>query len=257
METTAHPPGDIALDSSRRSADPPSSEAAAAARHALLLVEDDAAFSRELADLLAMHQGLAVRVAADGRTALAMVDEGPLDLILIDIGLPDMDGRDLCRLIRRRGVKLPILMLTAYAGDADHILGLESGANGYLVKPIRTALLLAHIRAQLRQHELSDDATFTIGPYRFRPATKLLVDPTRQRKVHLTEREAAIVKFLYRMGDRPVPRATLLDEVWGYNARVETHTLETHIYRLRQKMEPTPRRPTLLLTEDGGYRLKR
>jgi len=257
MQTTAHPATGIELNGSRRSADAPSSEAAAPARHALLIVEDDAAFSRELADLLVMHQDFAVRVAADGRTALAMADEGPFDLILIDIGLPDMDGRDLCRLMRRRGVKLPILMLTAYAGDADHVLGLESGANGYLVKPVRIALLLAHIRALLRQHELSDDATFTIGPYRFRPATKMLVDRTRRRKVHLTEREAAIVKFLYRMGDRPVPRATLLDEVWGYNARVETHTLETHIYRLRQKIELTPRQPTLLLTEEGGYRLKR
>jgi DNA-binding response OmpR family regulator len=168
-----------------------------------------------------------------------------------------MDGRDLCRLVRRRGMKLPILLVTALAAEADLVLGLDSGANDYLVKPFRAAVLLANIRALLRQHELSDDATFTIGPYRFRPATKLLVDHTHRRKVLLTEREAAIVKFLYRMGDRPVARATLLDEVWGYNARVETHTLETHIYRLRQKIELTPRQPTLLLTEEGGYRLKR
>jgi DNA-binding response OmpR family regulator len=116
-------------------------------------------------------------------------------------------------------------------------------------------VLLARLRAQLRQFELSYDATFPIGPYTFRPSAKMLVNPEANRKIHLTEKETAILKYLYRVGDRPVPREVLLDEVWGYNAGVTTHTLETHIYRLRQKIEADPSGPRLLLTEGGGYRL--
>ena len=223
----------------------------------LLIVDDDEPLRRELAEQLHLHEQVQVREAADGKSGLAAASEGHVDLILLDVGLPDTDGRDLCRLMRKRGVKAPIIMLTAHDTDADAILGLDSGANDYVAKPFRLAVLLARIRAQLRQFEASDDASFPIGPYVFRPAAKMLVDETKNRKVHLTEKETAIVKYLYRVGDRAVPRATLLDEVWGYNAGVTTHTLETHIYRLRQKMEPHPEAPALLVTEPGGYRLVR
>jgi len=223
----------------------------------VLIIDDDAELRRELADLLHLHEQLDVREAADGRGGLEKAAEGHVDLILLDVGLPDSDGRDLCRLMRKKGVKAPVIMLTAADTDADAILGLDSGANDYVAKPFRLPLLLARIRAQLRQFELSDDASFPVGPYSFRPAVKMLVDEARQRKVHLTEKETAIVKFLYRVGDRPVPRDQLLDEVWGYNAGVTTHTLETHIYRLRQKIEASPEQPSLLVTEPGGYRLVR
>ena len=223
----------------------------------VLIIDDDAELRRELADLLHLHEQLDVREAPDGRSGLEKAGEGHVDLVLLDVGLPDSDGRDLCRLMRKKGVKAPIIMLTAADTDADAILGLDSGANDYVAKPFRLPLLLARIRAQLRQFEQSDDASFPVGPYSFRPAVKMLVDEARQRKVHLTEKETAIVKFLYRVGDRPVPRDQLLDEVWGYNAAVTTHTLETHIYRLRQKIEPSPEQPSLLVTEPGGYRLVR
>ena len=223
----------------------------------VLIIDDDAELRRELADLLHLHEQLDVREAGDGRSGLEKAAEGHVDLVLLDVGLPDSDGRDLCRLMRKKGVKAPIIMLTAADTDADAILGLDSGANDYVAKPFRLPLLLARIRAQLRQFEQSDDASFPVGPYSFRPAVKMLVDEARQRKVHLTEKETAIVKFLYRVGDRPVPRDQLLDEVWGYNAAVTTHTLETHIYRLRQKIEPSPEQPSLLVTEPGGYRLVR
>jgi len=175
----------------------------------------------------------------------------------MDVGLPDTDGRDLCRLMRRQGVKTPVIMLTAHDSDADTILGLDSGANDYIPKPFRLGVLLARVRAQLRQFELSDDATFPIGPYAFRPSAKILTNSETDKKIHLTEKETAILKYLYRMGDRPVPRDVLLDEVWGYNAGVTTHTLETHIYRLRQKVEPDPTNAQILVTEPGGYRLVR
>ena len=133
-------------------------------------------------------------------------------------------------------------------------LGLESGANDYMTKPFRLGVLLARIRAQLRQHEQSEDAVFTIGPYTFRPASKLLLD-AEGKKIRLTEKETSILKYLYRAGERVVTRDVLLHEVWGYNAGVTTHTLETHIYRLRQKIEKDPGQAELLITETGGYKL--
>jgi DNA-binding response OmpR family regulator len=146
-------------------------------------------------------------------------------------------------------------MLTAAESDADAVLGLDSGANDYVTKPFRLSVLLARLRAQLRQHEQSDDAIFTIGPYTFRPSAKTLTDAGGRRKIRLTEKETAILKFLYRAGDQVIGRETLLGEVWGYNAGVTTHTLETHIYRLRQKIEKDPSNATILVTEAGGYRL--
>jgi DNA-binding response OmpR family regulator len=166
-----------------------------------------------------------------------------------------MDGRELCRLMRRSGVRSPILMLTGADTDSDAILGLDSGANDYIVKPFRLSVLLARLRAQLRQHEQSEDAVFTIGPYTFRPSAKLLVDGGGRKKVRLTEKETAILKYLYRAGAKVIGRDTLLGEVWGYNAGVTTHTLETHIYRLRQKIEREPAKAEILVTEPGGYRL--
>ena len=135
------------------------------------------------------------------------------------------------------------------------VRGLDAGANDYVAKPFRIAELLARLRAQMRIFENSEDAVFTIGPYTFRPSAKLLQEATRNRRIRLTEKEAAILKFLYRAGTRPVARQVLLNEVWGYNAAVTTHTLETHIYRLRQKIEPDPTNACLLVTEGGGYRL--
>ncbi|MEO1089292.1 MAG: response regulator transcription factor [Pseudomonadota bacterium] len=228
-----------------------------AATKSVLIIDDDDGLRAELAEQLHLHEQFDVREANDGRSGLERALAGHVDLILMDVGLPDTDGRDLCRLCRKRGVKAPIIMLTAHDTDADAILGLDSGANDYVSKPFRLAVLLARIRAQLRQFEQSDDAAFPIGPYSFRPAAKMLVDETKQKKIHLTEKETAILKYLYRVGDRTVPRETLLDEVWGYNAGVTTHTLETHVYRLRQKIEPSPQTPSIVTTEPGGYRLVR
>ena len=165
-----------------------------------------------------------------------------------------MDGREAVRLLRLEGFKRPIIMLTGRDSDADTVDGLESGANDYVVKPFRFAVLLARIRVQMRQHEASEEAEFQIGPYLFRPASKTLVD-SKGGKLRLTEKEAAILRFLHRAERQSVPRETLLREVWGYNANVTTHTLETHIYRLRQKIEENPADSRLLITDGGGYKL--
>lgn len=221
----------------------------------LFVVDDDEAFRQELADQLTLHEGFEIIQAGTGKEAIDTANHHDFDALILDVGLPDMDGRELCKLLRKQGTKSPIIMLTAHDSDADMILGLDSGANDYVTKPVRISVLMARLRAQLRQFELSDDATFQLGPYSFKPAAKMLDDG--RRKVHLTEKETAILKFLYRHGDRPVARDMLLDEVWGYNAGVTTHTLETHIYRLRQKIEPTAGETTLIVTEQGGYRLVR
>jgi DNA-binding response OmpR family regulator len=221
----------------------------------ILIVDDDQALRNSLAEQLQLHEEFETSGVGTAAEALDTVKSHYFDAILLDVGLPDMDGRELCRLMRRNGVRAPIIMLTAAEGDANAILGLDSGANDYITKPFRLNLLLARLRAQLRQHELSEDAVFTIGPYSFRPGTKLLVDDARRKKVRLTEKETAILKYLYRAGHRIIGRDVLLNEVWGYNSGVTTHTLETHVYRLRQKIERDPARAEILVTEPGGYRL--
>ena len=220
----------------------------------ILLIDDDDDLREALTEQFVMTEEFAVVEAGTGADALQHLKIGLFDLLIVDVGLPDTDGRELCRLMRKQGLKTPVIMLTGHATDADTILGLDAGANDYVTKPFKFPVLLARIRSQLRQHEQSEDAVFKLGPYSFRPALKLLVcaDDT---KIRLTEKETNILKFLYRAPIPVVPRDMLLQEVWGYNAAVTTHTLETHIYRLRQKIEPDPANVQLLLTETGGYRL--
>ncbi len=221
----------------------------------VLIVDDDNTLLQMLSEQLQLHEEFVPSGAKTGAEALKLAKEDHFDVIILDVGLPDMDGREVCRLMRRNGVTSPILILTGADTDADTILGLDSGANDYITKPFRLGVLLARIRAHIRQHERSDDAVFTIGPYTFQPSAKLLVDNSDNRKVRLTDKEAAILKYLYRASDRVVGREVLLDEVWGYSAGVTTHTLETHVYRLRQKIEEDPSKAAILLTEPGGYRL--
>jgi len=221
----------------------------------VLLVDDDTTLIDMLAEQLQLHEEFNIAIGYTGAEALEKAKLDYYDVIILDVGLPDMDGREACRLMRRNGVRSPIIMLTGADTDADTILGLDAGANDYVTKPFRLGVLLARLRAQIRQHERSDDAMFVIGPYTFQPGSKLLVHNEDEKKVRLTDKEGAILKYLYRIGDRTVGRDVLLDEVWGYNAGVTTHTLETHVYRLRQKIEADPSNAQILVTEPGGYRL--
>ncbi|WP_149539805.1 response regulator transcription factor [Siccirubricoccus phaeus] len=223
----------------------------------LLIVDDDVALRQTLAEQLSLDGEFSPVEAATAEEAQHMLAgaNARFDAILLDIGLPDADGRDLCAQLRRQGLKVPIIMLTGHGEEQDVVRGLDAGANDYIAKPFRLNELLARLRAQLRVYDNSEDAVFLIGPYTFRPSAKLLLEQARNRKIRLTEKECAILKYLYRAGGRPVGRQILLNEVWGYNSAVTTHTLETHIYRLRQKIEPDPANAKLLLTEGGGYRL--
>ncbi|HYM71710.1 MAG TPA: response regulator transcription factor [Stellaceae bacterium] len=221
----------------------------------ILIVDDDAALRQSLAEQFERHAEFASAECGTAAAALETVGSDRFDAILLDVGLPDMDGRELCRAMRRAGVTAPIVMLTAADSEGDTVLGLDAGADDYVTKPFRLNVLLARLRAHLRQSEHRDDAVFAIGPYTFQPSAKLMTDPSRRKKVRLTEKETAILRYLYHAGDRAIGRATLLGEVWGYNAGVTTHTLETHVYRLRQKIERDPANAEILVTEPGGYRL--
>ncbi|MBT3916055.1 MAG: response regulator transcription factor [Rhodospirillaceae bacterium] len=221
----------------------------------VLVVDDDEDLRQMLAEQLEIHEEFITDGVESGAEAIETTKTQYYDMILLDVGLPDMDGREVCRVMRRNGVKSPIIMLTGADTDADTILGLDAGANDYVTKPFRIGVLMARLRAHVREHEQSEYAVFQIGPYSFRPAAKLMLDNETEKKVRLTDKETAIVKFLYLAGERVVGRDVLLGEVWGYNAGVTTHTLETHVYRLRQKIERDPSNAVLLVTEPNGYRL--
>lgn len=228
-----------------------------AAERPVLIVDDDPALRATLVEQLTVDGEFSAAEAGCIAEADILLAEPTTryDAVLLDVGLPDGDGRDYCVQLRRRGHRMPVIMLTGSSAETDVVRGLDAGANDYIAKPFRLAELLARLRAQLRSFESSEDAVFAIGPYTFRPSAKMLQDQMRGRRIRLTEKEAAILKFLYRAGTHAVARQVLLNEVWGYNASVTTHTLETHIYRLRQKIEPDPTNARLLITEGGGYRL--
>ena len=223
----------------------------------ILIVDDNEDLRETLAEQLHLYEEFDTDGSGDGATTLKKIRNNSYDLILLDIGLPDMDGRDLCRLIRREGVKAPIIMLTAEKADADTILSLDSGASDYITKPFKTGILMARIRAQLRQFNTLEgpDAVLTIGPYKFRVNSRLLIDEAHNHRIRLTDKEASILRYLHRAGDKVTSRDELLEQVWGYKSGITTHTLETHVYRLRQKIESDPSKAEILVTESGGYRL--
>lgn len=223
----------------------------------ILIVEDDDALRQVLADQISsggMFKSIEAASLNEASRRLGAA-EARFNSIILDINLPDGDGRDFCAQIRKQGHTMPIIMLTGASDEGDVISGLNAGANDYIAKPFRIRELLARLQTQLRLFDASEDAVFNIGPFTFRPAAKLLIGPDNKQRIRLTAKEVDITKYLYRYANRVVPRQELLDEVWGYNAGVTTHTLETHVYRLRQKIERDPTDCRLLITASGGYQL--
>jgi DNA-binding response OmpR family regulator len=207
-----------------------------------------------LTEQLSLFENFEIVAADSGRKSIEIVKTGQIDLIIIGVGLPDINGREAIRVLRKNGFRAPIIILTRHNNDSDVILGLESGANDFIIKPIAIAVLLARIRAQLRQHNASDDAVFAIGSYSFRASSNVLINENGQ-KGRLTDKEKSMLRYMCRNGERSISRETLLQEVWRYNSEVTTHTLETHIYRLRQKIEKNASAPIILVTDSIGYRL--
>ena len=220
----------------------------------VLVLDDDAVFLDALCEGLAAAGFHPVRAGTVAEAeALVARGDARFAALLLDVGLPDGDGRDLCARLRAAGLRVPVLMLTGSDAEADVVRGLEAGANDYVAKPCSAGVLVARLRAHLRLHESSVDAVFSLGPWQFHPAQKLLRD-ARGARVWLTAKEVDILRFMQRIGGT-VSKQALLSEVWGYNPSVSSHTLETHIYRLRQKIEADPYAAQLLLTAEGGYRL--
>ena len=220
----------------------------------LLIVDDDAYLRATLRQQLLIegfNDVFEVGVVADLDKVLSHANP---DLILLDTQMPDGNGIDICQSLRRNGFAKPIVMLTAKGAEGDIVLGLEAGANDYITKPLRLGELIARIRTQLRQFRASDDARFEIGNLSFVPANKMLYKIGSERMQALTEKEAKILKFLYRAFPNDVTKDELLAEVWGFQNGVSTHTLETHIYRLRQKISCLTKKQ-LVLTIEKGYRL--
>jgi DNA-binding response OmpR family regulator len=221
--------------------------------HKILIIDDDAELCEALKEQLSLHEEFDAVAAQNASEGIQITRTGVIDLVIMDIGLPDIEGHEAVRILRRHGFKAPVIMLSGRDADADTVLGLESGANDYVTKPIRFGVLLARIRAQLRQHQASDDAIFTIGACTFRPSSKLFRNHSGN-KVRLTAKETSVLRYLCCAG-QPVSQETLLREVWGYSPGLTTHTLETHIYRLRQKIELDAANPAILITDLRGYRL--
>src|ERR1700752_3826211 len=161
----------------------------------ILIVDDDTELRDALVEQLALHEEFESIAVENGAKGVQAAKAGQIDLVIMDVGLPDVDGREAVRILRQGGFKAPIIMLTGHDTDSDTILGLESGANDYVTKPFRFAVLLARMRAQLRQHESSEDAVFNIGPYTLRPRSKLMLNP-KGNKARLTEKETAILRSL-------------------------------------------------------------
>ena len=199
--------------------------------------------------------------ATTGASVTKEMEKMVFNAIILDVKLPDTDSSELCRFMRHQGINIPIIMLSGNKIDSmkvDHeiIRCLNSGADDHVLRSIKFPLLLAKIRAHLRSHDHSLYATLAVGPFLLDTFNRKLITEKNQ-KIHLTRNEVGLLKFLYRSPGF-VHRHVLLEEVWGYNAAMETHTLETHIYRLRRKMEINPQKPKLLLTSKNksGYRLK-
>ena len=160
----------------------------------ILLVDDDTELREALVEQLSLYEEFDISQEDSAAKGVQTARSDHFDLLIMDVGLPDMDGREAVKLLRKGDFKAPIIMLTGHDTDSDTILGLEAGANDYVTKPFRFAVLLARIRAQLRQHENSEDATFTVGRFTFKPASKLLADE-QGGKVRLTEKETSILRF--------------------------------------------------------------
>lgn len=226
------------------------------ARKRILIIDDDVDFANTLGEELKLHEDYDTSAAYTGAEALEAVRNHNFDALLLDVELPDMNGRDVCRLIRRNGFSAPIVILTVKDSEADTVLGLNSGANDYVSKPFKLTVLLARLRSHIRQYELTDNVELVVGPYVFRPGQKVLIDEDN-KKILLTNKEALILKNLYHAENYRLSRDALLYDVWGYSESSETHTVESHIYRLRQKIEQVPSKPRILLTDGRGYRLNR
>jgi DNA-binding response OmpR family regulator len=222
-------------------------------RPRVLLIEDEPALARGVSDMLAAN-GLDVDVATDGQAGLDAALAARADVVLLDVMLPNVNGYEICRAVRTRGLDVPVLMLTARGQEADVVLGLNLGADDYLTKPFRPAELLARVRALLRRRHAPSpvcrfgDCELDLAARRVR---------RQGSDVALTAKEYALLAFFAGHPGRALPRDLILDAVWGTSVFVTPRSIDRCVTTLRAKVEPNPREPLYIQTvRDIGYRFE-
>lgn len=226
-------------------------------RQSVLVVDDEETLRTTLIDQLATTGRFKPTGASSVLTARQALSEqqGRFNAVILDVGLPDGNGREFCTELRQQGLRIPIIMLTAASEESDVVAGLDAGADDYVAKPFRLRELIARLDRVLDTFEKSIFAVLPVGPYLFRPAEKRLHDPRSDRDIDLTDKETAVLRALYDAGGERIDKETLVRQVFGYSPTANTHTLETHVYRIRQKIEDHPMHPEYLVTSESGYRL--
>jgi DNA-binding response OmpR family regulator len=220
-----------------------------------LVVDDDAKYVEFLTEHLTDQKDVAALIVNNGSDAIRLTKERIFGIILLNSNLSDSDGHQVCRTMRNNGVVSPIIFLSEQMVDSDEILALESGASDYVKKSVNVEVLNARIRAHLRKHIENESAILPIGSFWFHPSDRILLDESNDRIVRLTEKETAILKFLYQAKGYAVSRNDILREIWNYNISSTTNTLTTHIYRLRKKIEPDPSKARILVRRQNAYQL--
>lgn len=225
----------------------------------LLLVDGDSTYCRRLALELRVRASFSVDEATSAGIALGKLDGAPYNILASNVKLPDMDGRELCRRVRIRQPAMPILLLGANPSEDDVVLSFEAGASDFQAAPFTIAVFAARVRCLVHQFEYSLFAQFVIGQKVFRPIHRRIVSATSDSYIALSQTECAILSYLCRNRGRPINRTELLREALGFrvegNARSVSHGIETHIYRLRRKLEVNPSHPRYLITVPRGYML--
>lgn len=224
------------------------------AAHHLLIVSPEHSSHQSPLRQLALYDEFVIAWAGSAAEAMRLLADVHHTAVLVDAPLPDLDEAAFCRQVRRQGTRTPMLVLGA-GNDAAVILALEAGAIDYLAKPVRANLLMARLRAHLRQYEQCEAAAIPMGQFVLRAGDKVLLDTASGQEIRLTARETDLLKYLHRAGDRTVSQSRLLTDVWGYHASVDTHTVQTHVHRLRRKIGDGRGRTKLIVTDGHGYRL--
>jgi two-component system alkaline phosphatase synthesis response regulator PhoP len=223
----------------------------------ILVVEDEESILMALKDDLTL-EGYTVATATDGEAGLIAASEKRYDLLILDIMLPIMNGFDVCRKLRERGVTTPIIMLTARGQEVDRVLGLELGADDYVTKPFSPRELQARIKAILRRVNQTRQAEDLVSFGNVEVDFRKYVVRSSGNPVYLTSLEFSLLKFLIDNSDRALSRNEILDGVWGDDVYVFDRTVDTHIGHLRKKIEDNPDKPRHILSVRGvGYRFSR
>ncbi|MHB1627053.1 MAG: response regulator [Bacilli bacterium] len=223
-----------------------------------VLVVDDEESIRTLVEYNLRQAGYDVLVAEDGQTALSIVAQRGVDLLILDLMLPGLNGLELCKRLRQEQSQIPIIMLTARGEEIDRVLGLEMGADDYVTKPFSPRELVARVRAVLRRKvdemaPAAGETAFVVGDVRLDPDRYVLT--VRSEVIELTPREFELLHYLLKNLDRVVSRDQLLDRVWGYEYAGDTRLVDVHISHLRDKIEDDPRTPRYIKTVRGvGYK---